>query len=223
MATLTPRFATHGATNASRSNRTADAAKLFEGTLTQNPFNRDALFNLAVTYLTLEQNDKVTPIVTRLVAVDPANPENYNLGARAYLSMAKSAQQAKRTAVAAAYNDSTLTWYTKGNKLPIEVTFTEFSPTETQIVVGGTILDRRDKNAEASTARPVRGKAPAKSASAAMPAKAVTLKFDALDKAGAVIGSSSVTTEALAPGKSANFTVKIAAANAMAFRYSVVE
>ena len=78
-------------------------------------------------------------------------------------------------------------------------------------------------NAEVSTARPVRGKAAAKPAAAGMPPKAITLKFDALDKAGAVIGSSSVTTEALAPGKTASFTVKIAAPNAMAYRYSVVE
>ena len=214
----------NSAVNAARSNRSADAARLFEGTLAQNPFNRDALFNLAVTYLTLEQNDKVTPIVMRLIAVDPANPENYNLGARAYLSMAKTAQQAKRTAVAAAYNDSTLIWYTKGSKLPIEVTFTEFSPTENQIVVGGTILDRRDKmNAEASTARPVRGKPAVKPPAASMAPKAVTLKFDALDKAGAVIGSSSLTSEALSPGKTASFTVKIAAASAIAYRYSIVE
>ena len=78
----------NSAVNAARSNKNADAVKLFEGTLAQNPWNRDALFNLAVTYLALEQNDKVSPVVTRLVAVDPANPENYNLGARAYLNLA---------------------------------------------------------------------------------------------------------------------------------------
>ena len=214
----------NSAVNAARSNRSADAARLFEGTLAQNPWNRDAMFNLAVTYLSLERNDKVSPIVTRLVAVDPANPENYNLGARAYLSLAKVAQTAKRTAVAAAYNDSTLTWYTKGNKLPIEVTFTEFSPTESQIVVGGSVLDRRDKiDADAVAARPVRGKPPAKAASRNMPPKAVTLRFEALDKSGSAIGSQSVTTEPLTPGKSGKFTVRIAAANAVGYRYTIVE
>jgi tetratricopeptide (TPR) repeat protein len=215
----------NSAVNAARSNRNADAVKLFEGTLAQNPWNRDALFNLAVTYLALEQNDKVSPIVSRLVAVDPANPENYNLGARAYLNLAKAAQTAKKTAVAAAYNDSTLTWYSKGDKLPIEVTFSEFSPSETQIVVGGNVLDRRDKvGADSPAARPAKGKAPAKAAnSKSLPPKAVTLKFEALDKAGAVLGSESVTTEPLTPGKSAKFTTKITAANAVAYRYTVVE
>jgi hypothetical protein len=213
----------NSAVNAARAEKAADAARLFEATLTQNPFNRDALFNLAVTYLTLEQNDKVSPIVARLVAVDPGNPENYNLGARAYLALGKAAQTAKKTSIAAAYNDSTLTWYTKGNNLPVEVTFTEFSPSETQLVVGGTVLDRRDKiDAVATTTRPAKGKA-AKPAAKTMTAKAVTLKFEALDTAGTPIGSETVTTEALTPGKSAKFMVKIAAPNAAAYRYTIVE
>ncbi len=214
----------NSAVNAARTSKSADAAKLFEGTLAQNPFNRDALFNLAVTYLALEQNDKVTPIVSRLVAVDPSNPENYNLGARAYLSLAKNAQTAKKTTVAAAYNDSTLTWYSKGNKLPFEVSFTEFSPSESQLVVGGTVLDRRDKiDAAAPAARPVKGKAPAKAAGKDLAPKAVTLKFEALDKAGSAIGTQTVTTESLTPGKSAKFSAKIAASNAVAYRYTIVE
>ena len=212
----------NSAVNAARSSRNADAVKLFEGTLALNPFSRDALFNLAVTYRALEQNDKVSPIVTRLIAVDPGNPENYNLAASGYLALAKQAQTAKKTAIAAAYNDSTLTWYNRGSRLPIEVTFTEFSPSENQVVVGGTILDRRDKvDAEAAATRPAKGKAAAKPA--AKPPKAVTLRFEALDKSGTPIGSQTITTEPLSPGKSANFSAKIAAPNAVAYRYTIVE
>ncbi len=213
----------NSAVNAARANKPADAAKLFEATLAQNPYNRDALFNLAVTQLTLEQNDKVSPVVTRLVAVDPANPENYNLGARAYLALAKAAQTAKKTSVAAAYNDSTLTWYNRGNKLPVEVTFSEFTPSDKQLVIGGSVLDRRDKIDDA-TAKPAKGKKGAKpAAKAALPPKAVTLKFEALDKTGAVVGSQSITTEALTPGKSAKFTVTIPATNAIAYRYTIAD
>lgn len=211
----------NSAVNAARAGKPADAAKLFEGTLAQNPYNRDALFNLAVTYLTLEQNNKVAPIVTRLLAVDPGNPENYNLGARAYLAQAKAAQAAKRTPVAAAYNDSTLTWYNKGNRLPVEVTFTEFSPTEKQLVIGGVVLDRRDKIEPQTAAAPARGKATPKPSAKTFPAKAVTLNFEALDKSGTVIGSKSVTTEALTPGKSATFTITLDAPNAIAYRYTI--
>jgi hypothetical protein len=49
----------------------------------------------------------------------------------------------------------------------------------------------------------------------------VTLKFEALDKSGAVLGTQTVTTEALAPGKSAPFKVTIPAANAIAYRYTI--
>jgi tetratricopeptide (TPR) repeat protein len=214
----------NSAVNAARANRAADAAKLFEATLAQNPYNRDALFNLAVTYLTLEQNDKVSPIVTRLIAVDPGNPENYNLSARAYLALAKAAQVAKKTPVAAAYNDSTLTWYNRGNKLPVEVTFSEFSPSDKQLVIGGTVLDRRDKvDASTGTAAPARGRAAAKPAAKSLPPKPVTLNFQAIDKNGQVLGTQSVTTEALTPGKSAKFTVTIAAPNAAAYRYTIAD
>jgi tetratricopeptide (TPR) repeat protein len=212
------------AVNAARSEKAADAAKLFEATLQQNAYNRDALFNLAVTYLTLEQNDKVSPIVSRLVVVDPGNPENYNLAARAYLSMGKAAQAKKNTSVAAAYNDSTLTWYTRGNKLPAEVTFTEFTPTEKDLTISGSVLDRRDKIDAANTPASSKAKsAKGAKAAATLPAKAVTLKFEALDKSGAVVGTQSVTTEALTPGKSAKFTVTITAPNALAYRYTIAD
>ncbi len=216
----------NSAVNAARSNRPTEAAKLFEATLVQNPNNRDALFNLSVTYLTLEQNDKVGPIVTRLVAIDPGNPENYNLAARAYLAQAKVAEKAKKTPIAAAYNDSTLTWFNRGNKLPVEVLFTEFSPSEKQVVLGGTVTDRRDRS-DADT--PVPAGAKGAKAKAAKPTaktygpKAFTLNFAALDKSGAVVGSQSITTEPLTPGKVAKFAVTVPAANVAAYRYTIVE
>jgi tetratricopeptide (TPR) repeat protein len=213
----------NSAVNAARAEKAQDASKLFAATLEQNPYNRDALFNLAVTYLTLEQNDKVSPIVTRLVAVDPGNPENFNLAARAYLAQGKAAQAKKNTAVAAAYNDSTLAWYTRGNKLPVEVSLSEFTPTDKDITLVGTVLDRRDKIDPASGSTAAKGKT-TKGAKAAAPKfdpKPVTLTFEAIDKTGAVLGTQSVTTEALTPGKSASFRVVVPAANAVAYRYTI--
>lgn len=220
----------NSAVNASRLNRTDDAGKLFEATLAANPYNRDALFNVAVTYLTVEQNEKVGPIVTRLVAVDPGNPDNYNLAARAYLALAKAAEKAKKAPVAAAYNDTTLTWYNMGNKLPAEVNFREFSPSEKGVVIAGTVVDRRDKTepetASAPAARPVKGKAaaaPAKPVVKTYPPRPYTLIFSALDKSGAVVGTETVTTEALEPGKSARFTVNISGANVVAYKYTIAD
>lgn len=217
----------NSAVNAARAEKAADAAKLFEATLVQNPYNRDALFNLGVTYLTLEQNDKVSPVVARLVAVDPGNPEDYNLAARAYLALAKAAQARKNTTQAAAYNDSTLTWYTRGNKLPVEVTFSEFTPSEKDLTIAGTVTDRRDKidaasaTATAPVAKGKTSKAAAKPSSASLSPKSVTLNFEAVDKSGAVLGTQSVTTDALTPGKSASFRVIVPASKAIAYRYTI--
>jgi tetratricopeptide (TPR) repeat protein len=223
----------NSAVTASRANKTADAAKLFEGTLQQNPNNRDALFNVAVTYLSMEQNDKVGPIVERLVAVDPGNPENYNLAARAYLSLGKAAQVAKKTALAAAYNDTTMSWYNRGNNLPVEITFTEISPTDKSITIGGNVTDRRDK-IEGNNPPPPPAPAPKKGAKGkpaptpkveakTFPPKAVTLTFTALDKAGQAVGTETVTTEPLAPGQLAKFKVSINAPNVVSYRYKIID
>jgi hypothetical protein len=212
----------NSAVNAARANRSADAAKLFEGVLVQNPYSRDALFNASVTYLATDQNEKVAPLVNRLVVVDPGNPENYNNAARAYLALSKQAKAKKNSALERAYNDSATIWYTRGNKLPVEVTFSEFSPSDKQLVVAGTVLDRRDKiDAPASAPAPKKGaRAAAKPGTAP---KAVTLKFEALDKSGTVVGTQSVTTESLTPGKSASFRVTIPATNAVGYRYTIGE
>jgi predicted Zn-dependent protease len=216
----------NAAVTASRAGKNEDAAKLFEGVLQVNPYNRDALFNLAVTYLNLNQNEKVPPVVTRLVAVDPGNPENYLLAARAYVDIAKTRKGAAATA---AVNDTTMQWFNKGSLLPVEVTFSEMTPGEKSLELAGHVLDRREKAAAAAAGATTtsRAAAGAKKAAAAgkpgMAPKAVTLKFEALDKAGTVLGSQSVTTEPLTPGKSATFKVSIPAANAMAYRYTVAD
>jgi hypothetical protein len=194
-----------------------------------NPYNRDALFNLAVTDLNLGQLDKVPALVTRLVAVDPGNPENYLLAARAYVDIAKT----RKGAAVAAVNDTTVSWFNRGQKLPVEVTFSEFTPGEKQLVLAGHVLDRRDKAAQSdqtstsSTGGTAAARAAAAKKAAAAKAsfapKTVTLNFEALDKAGATLGTKSVTTEALQPGKSASFRVEIDASNAVAYRYKIAD
>ena len=219
----------NSAVNAARANRVQESGKLFEATLGANPFSRDALYNLAVTYLTQEANDKVGPIVTRLVELDPGNPENYNFAARAYLSLAKAAEKAKNSKLAGAYNDSTVLWYNNGNKLPIEVTFREFSPSEKQVVIAGTIVDRRDKadvnnqTPPPAAAKGAKGKAAPKPAPKVYPPRTYTLTFSALDKTGKVIGTDTVTTNSITPGQSDRFSVKIQGSNIVAYRYKITE
>src|SRR5215471_3296976 len=63
--------------NAARADRAKDASQLFEAGLKKNPYYRDGLFNVAVTYLSSNQLDKMPPVLERLTTVDPNNPENY--------------------------------------------------------------------------------------------------------------------------------------------------
>jgi predicted Zn-dependent protease len=217
----------NGAVTAARTNKNEDAAKLFEAALEKNPYSRDALFNLAVTDIALKRYDQVGPVVTRLVAIDPGNPQNFLLGARAAVEVAKTRSGAKAQAAA---NDTTLMWYTKGAQLPIEVEFTEFTPSEKQIELAGTILDRRDKALAAEEAGGAMTRSEADRAAKAraakikaMPPKPVTLKFEAIDKAGTVLGTQSVTTDPLTPGKSSKFRVTVQAENATAYRYTIAE
>ena len=195
-----------------------------------NPYNRDALFNLAVTYLNLGQNDKVPPLVTRLVAVDPGNPENYLLAARAYVDIAKTR---KGTAATAAVNDTTVSWFNRGQQA---------SGRGDLLRVHAGREAARDRRPRARSARQggaggagehhvVRYRGGARGGSQeggggqgvdARP-RPVTLKFEAIDKSGAVLGTQTVTTEALQPGKSAPFRVKIDAANAVAYRYTIAD
>ena len=121
-------------------------------------------------------------------------------------------------------------WYNNGNKLPIEVTLREFSPSEKQVVIGGNVTDRRDKIEVTAPPAPAPAAKGAKGAKAkpatpekSFPPRTYTLTFVALDKAGAVLGTETTTTEALTPGKSAKFKLTINAAKVVAYRYTISE
>jgi hypothetical protein len=115
-------------------------------------------------------------------------------------------------------------WYVRGNTLPVEVAFSALNSTDKAFDVSGTVLDRRDKveSSAEESATPAKGKKPA--AAKGKPTFApnpVTLKFEALDAKGNVLGTQSVTTKALTPGEKDSFKVSIPSANAVAFRYSL--
>ena len=60
---------TQGGVVASQIGHQAEAAKLFELALEQNPYQRDALNNLSATYLNQKQYAKIIPVAQRLIAV----------------------------------------------------------------------------------------------------------------------------------------------------------
>jgi tetratricopeptide (TPR) repeat protein len=181
---------------AARTQQWADAAGLFENVSKLNPYNRDALYNLAVTYHELGQYEKMVPYLHRLVAVDPGNADNWLLIARAYNGLGKAAQKAKNTAQHKAYNDSTVKYYTKSEQLPVNIIFTEFTTGESKSTLAGTIENKTDAE------------------------KSYKLHIEFLDRTGNVVGTKDVAVGPVAAKAKGRFTTTIDGQNIAAFRYA---
>jgi len=182
---------------ATQAGQVPDAIKMFSAVLDRNPYQRDALKNLAASYVGNKQPDKVAPIVDRLVAVDPNNPSNWLLYAYGYAGLLKATKDPKLTKT---YTDSLVFYNTKSEKLSPDVEVREFTvnPNDKTATLGGTVENR-------GTA-----------------AKSYTVDVEFLDKSGAVLGSQSVTVGPVAPKASAPFKATVQAANVTAYRYKPV-
>ena len=77
------------AVTAARADQDADATTLFAAALKQNPYHRDALFNVARMYIKTDSGMKALPVLRRLIDVDPANADNFKLFAYAYSGIRK--------------------------------------------------------------------------------------------------------------------------------------
>ena len=124
---------------ASQIKRPDDAAILFEAAANRNPYSRDALNNLAASYLQAGETEKAGPIIDKLVALDPSNPDNYMLYAYQYVGRLKKKSDAKTTKM---YNDSLIVWNTKAEKMPVKVSFNEFSRNSEGTTLVGAVENR---------------------------------------------------------------------------------
>ncbi len=184
------------------------AATLFEAGLKKNPYSRDGLFNLAATYDALGQLDKMPPVLERLVAVDPANPENYKLWARYWQARAKDLKAERdkpggnTEAATKAWDDANkelMETYTKFSDATVKVTFNLFSHDNGNHVLGGTVenLSDQDKN--------------------------YTLKFEFLDASGTVLDTQEVSVQGVAAKGQKSFKVEVSGKpGVIAFRYGPI-
>src|SRR6201999_1842948 len=74
---------------AAKANQNKDAIKLFDAARNANPYHRDALYNLARLYMLDSMYVQGIPVARQLIAVDPSNPDNYQLMAIAYAAQQK--------------------------------------------------------------------------------------------------------------------------------------
>jgi Tfp pilus assembly protein PilF len=180
---------------ASQSKHPADAAKIFNAVLTANPYQRDALNNLAASYIFTNDYDKVFPLVTRLTALDPSNPDNWMLNAYSYAGLLKANKTGK---LSKQYTDSLVYYSGKADKMLVKVSITEFTRASDGTTLAGTIENK-------GTA-----------------AKTYDLSVDFLDKAGHVIATETTSVGPVAPKGSKDFRVKSAKTGVDAYRYKPV-
>lgn len=225
----------NAAVTAARANQAHDATKLFEAARNVNPYHRDVLYNLARLYLLDSAYDKGVTTAKQLIAVDPSNPDNYQLLAIGYAAIQKGygakekaledsakalgqkANTSKSSAVVKsavdaaarlspvikAYSDSTkvavdsaIKYQTMMTSLPVRVAFTEFTPTESKVTIGGTIENQSDA------------------------AKSYTMKLEFLDKSGNVVTTQDVPVGPVPAHGKAPFSVTGTGAGIVAFRYA---
>jgi tetratricopeptide (TPR) repeat protein len=178
---------------AARADKNDVAATLFKAGLKKNPNSRDGLFNLAAIYDQLGMPDSMPPLLTRLIAIDPENPENFKLWARFYklksdqLKPAATKENAPEAAQLAYKNatDSLIANYGRFQDAPVKVSFTLFTHDGPKHVLGGTIDNLSDKD------------------------RTYTLKVDFLDASGTVLTSKEVPVEGVAAKGSKSFRVQV--------------
>jgi Tfp pilus assembly protein PilF len=75
-----------------------EATMLFQAAYEKNPYHRDALSNLSIMLLRMDQHAKSLPLAERLVSVEPNNPENIQLLVLSYAGIAKRARDVRLAA-----------------------------------------------------------------------------------------------------------------------------
>ena len=169
-----------------------EAAALYNAVLSINPYHRDALRNLSVTLVKLNDFAGLLPISQRLAALDPNNPENWVFHAYAYAGMS---ERASNPAMRRAYTDSSTKYDRMATAMPVRVEFTEFSPMEEEARLRGNIENL--------------GTTP----------QSYTLIVEMLDRSGNVLATEQVQVGPVAAKEMGEFAVVGKAAGVAAFRY----
>jgi tetratricopeptide (TPR) repeat protein len=182
---------------ATQANRPADAVTLFSAVTSRNPYQRDALKNLAASYVGAKQPEKVSAVVDKLVELDPNNASNWLLYAYGYSGLLK---ETKDKALTKAYTDSLVKYNTKSEKLTPNLEVHEFTVDSAakSVTLGGTIENR-------GTA-----------------AKSYTIQVEFLGKGGAVVGTQSVTVGPVAPKANIPFKATATAEGVVGYRYKPI-
>lgn len=215
--------ATQAGVTMTRLNRSAKAGRLYLAALQLNPNQRDALNNLIATHNSDGKFQEMLPLVDRLVALDPNNPDNWLWYAYAYQGLAKGLKAAdpKRKA----FTDSLVKYNQVSETMPLKVTVSQFTRGETESRVGGSVEHRIvAPPAPPAPAKGAKGKAaPKPAAPPPQPAKDVTLRVVFLDKDGAGIDTVTAALGPVKPGETKEFTAVAKKPGVLAYKYLKID
>jgi tetratricopeptide (TPR) repeat protein len=182
----------HAGVVATRNGHASDATKLFNAALTQNPYSRDAMNNLAATYIQTNEYPKAFPLIDKLVAMDPSNPDNPLLYAFAYQGLYKGTKDKKLQKI---YTDSLVYWNGKSENAPVKLAVTEFTRRANETTIAGTIENRGTS------------------------AKTYTVNVELLDKSGTVVDTQTASVGPVSPKSTKTFKLTSAKGGIYGYRY----
>lgn len=185
----------HAGVAATRGGKAVDASKLFDAALQANPYSRDAINNLAATYIQTGEFTKAFPLINKLVAMDPSNPDNPLLYAFAYQGLYKGTKDKKLQKI---YTDSLVYFNNKSENATAKLLVNEFSRRSNGTTLSGTIENR--------------GSA----------AKTYTLNVEFLDKTGNVVGTETATVGPVAAKSVGTFKINSTAGGVYGYRYKPI-
>jgi hypothetical protein len=185
----------HAGVVATRNGRQTDAAKLFETALQTNPYSRDAVNNLAATYIQSGQYTKAFPLIDKLVAMDPSNPDNPLLYAFAYQGLYKGTKDKKLQKI---YTDSLVYFNNKSENATAKLLVNEFTRRNNATLLAGTIENRSSA------------------------AKTYNLTVEFLDKSGKVVGTETTTVGPVAAKSVGTFKITSTTGGVYGYRYKPI-
>lgn len=177
---------------ATQAEKVDDAIKLFEAAVAKNPNQRDALRNLAASYYTAKQFDKMNKPLDALVAIDPNNYDAWSLyafGAQGRMQAAAAGPEKKK------WTDSLIAYAAKADSLPVKVVVDEFDRRAESVVFAVSLEGVSDKP------------------------KANTLSVEFLDASGNVVASASEDVAPITKGERKQVRLEAQGAGIVAYRY----
>ncbi|HKG92994.1 MAG TPA: tetratricopeptide repeat protein [Gemmatimonadaceae bacterium] len=173
----------------------AESAKLYEAGLAKNPYDRTGLANAATTYFALRDADRMSGVISRLMEIDPNNPDNLRLKVAAFQIRQRASTDEKLNR---ALGDSVLKYLELEKNAPIKVSVQQFAHNNARHTLVGSVENRSKA------------------------AATYKINFEFLDKDGKVIARQTQNVGPVNPGESKAFTLNVVQSGIVAYRYAPI-